>query len=85
MTWAAFFVALGAFGVLETAFVSLADNDAGMRLVKAYPEFALELAATLLALLVTSVGISAWLSLKLRKKPAPAIEVVQAERGRFLP
>ena len=85
MTWTAFFTALGAFGVLETSLVALAYNDAGRRLVQTYPGFTLAFSATILAMLTTSVGVSIWLSQKLRRKPAPAIEVVQAERGRFLP
>lgn len=85
MSWANFFVALGVFGMLETLFLGLACTDACRRFVITYPGFTLACMATLLALVLTLAGVSVLLLLKLRRKPAPAIEVVHAGRGRFLP
>ena len=76
---------LGAFGMLETLFGLLTCNDACRQFVKTYPEFTLAVMATFLAMLITCIGISVWLLRKLRQKPAPAIEIIHAQRGRFIP
>lgn len=85
MTKADFYAALGVFGVLDTLFLGLTCNDACRQFVKTYPGFTLALMATLLSLLAALTSVSIRLSRRLRRKPVPAIEIIQADPGRFLP
>lgn len=77
--------ALSMFGVLETSFIAFAMTDACLQFAKMYPAFMLFCLASLMAILFTTLGLLAWCLYKLLRKPVPAVEIVHAERKRYMP